>query len=320
MKVLVTGGAGFIGSHLCEALVRRGDEVVCVDNFNDYYSPARKRRNIAGLLEQPTFCLYEGDVRDAQAVASLLEIERPEKIVHIAAMAGVRYSVEHPQVYQEVNVGGTLVVLEQARRYGVGHLVLASSSSVYGADSPVPFCEDDPCSRPISPYAATKRAAELLAYTYHHLYGLSCTCLRFFTVYGPRGRPDMAPYRFTDWIYRGKPLRLFGDGSYRRDFTYIDDIIAGVLAALERPFPFKIINLGNSRTIAIADLIALIEEVVGKKARIQQLPPQPGDVPLTYADISRARRLLGFDPQTPVEEGLRRFFAWYQEEVAGREG
>ena len=193
--------------------------------------------------------------------------------------------------------------------------MLASSSSVYGADSHAPFREDDACTRPISPYAATKRAAELLAYTYHHLYGLPCTALRFFTVYGPRGRPDMAPWRFTEAIYHGRPLQLFGDGSAVRDFTYIDDIIAGVLAALDAVFPYEIINLGNSRTIAIADYIALIERIVGKKAQIVRLPPMAGDVPLTHADIGKARRLLGFDPQTGVEEGMERFVAWYRAEV-----
>ncbi len=317
MKVLVTGGAGFIGSHLSEALLARGEQVVCLDNFHDYYSPARKRRNVAGLLEQPGYRLCEGDVRDQEAVARLFEREQPAKVVHIAAMAGVRYSVERPQLYQEVNVGGTLVILEQARRHGVRNVVLASSSSVYGADSRAPFREDDTCGRPLSPYAATKRAAELMAYTYHHLYGLPCTCLRFFTVYGPRGRPDMVPYRFTDWIYRGQPLQLFGDGSVVRDFTYIDDIIAGVLAALDADFPYEIINLGNARTISIADYIGLIEEIVGKKALIVRLPPAAGDVPLTHADIGKARRLLGFDPRTPVEEGMERFFEWYKAEVVG---
>jgi UDP-glucuronate 4-epimerase len=318
VKILVTGGAGFIGSHLSEALLARGEQVVCLDNFNDYYSPERKRRNVAGLLAQPNYRLYEGDVRDQATVAGLFEIESPAKVVHIAAMAGVRYSVEHPQLYQEVNVGGTLVVLEQARRYGVRNFVLASSSSVYGADSRAPFREDDACARPLSPYAATKRAAELLAYTYHHLYGLPCTCLRFFTVYGPRGRPDMVPYRFTDWIYRRQPLQLFGDGSVVRDFTYIDDILAGLLAALDAGFPYEIINLGNSRTITIADYIGLIEEIVGKRADIVRLPPAAGDVPLTHADIGKARRLLGFDPRTPVEEGMERFFEWYRREVAGK--
>jgi UDP-glucuronate 4-epimerase len=317
VKVLVTGGAGFIGSHLGEALLERGEQVVVLDNFNDYYSPARKRRNVAGMVEHPDFRLYEADIRNGEALAEVFAQERPDRVVHIAAMAGIRYSVQEPKLYEEVNVGGTLLVLEQARRHGVRSLVLASSSSVYGADCQAPFREDSPCARPISPYAATKRAAEILAYTYHHLYGLPVTCLRFFTVYGPRGRPDMAPYRFTDGIYRGESLQLYGDGSFVRDYTYIDDIVAGVLAALDAAFPYEIINLGNSHTITIADYIALIERVVGKKATIVRLPPAAGDVPLTHADISKARRLLGFDPQTPVAEGMERFFAWYRKEVAG---
>ncbi len=315
MKALITGGAGFIGSHVGEALLARGDAVVAVDNFNDYYSPARKRRNVAAMQSHPDFHLYEADIRDREALSEIWAQEKPERVVHIAAMAGVRYSIEHPELYQEVNVGGTLNVLEQSRRHGVQNLVLASSSSVYGVDCQAPFREDAPCALPISPYAATKRAAELLAYTYHHLYGLPCTCLRFFTVYGPRGRPDMAPYLFTDWIYREQPLKLLGDGSARRDFTYIADIVAGVLAAVDADFPYEIINLGNSRTIAIADYIALIEEIVGKRARIVRLPPAAGDVPLTHADISKARRLLGFEPRTPVEVGMERFYAWYREEM-----
>jgi len=317
MKVLVTGGAGFIGSHLCEALLRRSEQVVVVDNFNDYYSPARKRRNVAGLLEHPDVALYEADIRDRKALAEIFEREKPARVAHLAAMAGVRYSVEQPKLYEEVNVGGTLLVLDQARQHDVRNLVLASSSSVYGADCQAPFREDALCARPLSPYAATKRAAEMLGYTYHHLYGLPVTCLRFFTAYGPRGRPDMAPYRFTDSIYRGEPLQLYGDGSYVRDYTYVDDIVAGVLAALDAAFPYEIINLGNSQTISIADYIALIEEIVERRANIVRLPPAPGDVPLTHADISRARQLLGFDPKTPVAEGMERFVAWYKREVGG---
>ena len=316
MKVLVTGGAGFIGSHLGETLLRRGEQVVIVDNFNSYYSPARKRRNVAGMLKHPDVRLYEADVRDHAALTEIFEQEKPDKVAHIAAMAGVRYSIEQPQLYQEVNVGGTLAVLEASRKHGVRSLVLASSSSVYGTDCQAPFREDAPCARPISPYAATKRAAELLAYTYHHLYGLPITCLRFFTVYGPRGRPDMAPYLFLDWIVRGEPLRFFGHG-HRRDFTYIDDIVAGVQAALDADLPYEIINLGNSHTIPVEEFIALIEEIVEKRANIVPLPHAPGDVPLTHADIGKARRLLGFDPQTPVAMGMERFYQWYREEVEG---
>lgn len=313
-KILVTGGGGFIGSHTTEALLARGDEVICLDNFNDYYDPARKRANVALFEGHPRYRLYEGDIRDAEATEALFAAERPDKVIHIAAMAGVRYSIQRPELYESVNVRGLLNTLEAARRHGVSNFVFASSSSVYGADSPVPFREDDPCNRPISPYAATKRAGELLCYTYHHLYGLPCTCLRFFTVYGPRGRPDMAPYLFTRWIFDGQPLKMFGDGNTYRDYTYIDDIVAGVVATVDADLPFEIVNLGNSQTVMLRDFIGIVEELVGRKANIVQMPPQPGDVPRTCADVSKARRLLGYDPQTPFTEGMARFVEWYRQQ------
>jgi UDP-glucuronate 4-epimerase len=316
MKVLVTGAAGFIGSHVVEALLARGDEVVGLDNFNDYYDPARKWANVKTALAQPTYRLIEGDVRDGALLAKLFHREGPDTVCHIAAMAGVRYSIEHPELYEAVNVGGTLKLLEQARRHGLRTFVFASSSSVYGANSPIPFREDTVVTRPISPYAATKVAKEVLAYTYHHLYGLNCTGLRFFTVYGPRGRPDMAPYLFTKWIAEGHPLRQFGDGSSRRDYTYIDDIISGVVAALDASLPYELINLGRGETICLSDFIHLVEEVVGKDANIVQEPPKPGDMPITYADISKARKLLGYNPTVSVREGMERFWAWYRREVA----
>jgi UDP-glucuronate 4-epimerase len=318
LKILITGGAGFIGSHTTEKLLERGDEVICLDNFNDYYDPARKRRNVAPFADHPAYRLYEGDIRDAGLLEHLFRQESPAKVIHIAAMAGVRYSIQRPELYEEVNVRGTINLLEAARRRGIRNFVFASSSSVYGAQEKIPFSEDDPVDEPISPYAATKRAAELLCYTYHHLYGIPCTCLRFFTVYGPRGRPDMAPYLFTHWIFEGQDLIMYGDGSTRRDYTYIDDIIAGVVAALDADFALEIINLGNSQTVTLGDFIAVVEAAVGKRARIRREPMQPGDVPLTYADVSKARRLLGYQPTTPVEEGIPRFVAWYRKEVAGR--
>ena len=314
-RVLITGGAGFIGSHTTEALLSRGEEVICLDNFNDYYNPARKRANVAPFEAHPGYRLYERDIRDAEALEALFAAERPDKVIHIAAMAGVRYSIQRPQLYESVNVRGLLNTLEVARRYGVTNFVFASSSSVYGADSPVPFREDDPCPRPISPYAATKRAGELLCYTYHHLYDLPCTCLRFFTVYGPRGRPDMAPYLFTRGVFDGEPLKMFGDGTTYRDYTYVDDIVAGVVAALDADFPYEIINLGNSQTVMLRDFIEIVEELVGRKANVVPMPPQPGDVPRTYADVSKARRLLGYDPKTPFVEGMARFVEWYRREV-----
>ena len=318
MRVLVTGGAGFIGSHVSERLLQRGDEVICLDNFNDYYAPERKRKNVEPFLNRSNYHLYEGDVRSEQDLAKVFQDEKIDKILHIAAMAGVRYSIQHPALYASVNVTGTINLLEIARRHEVQNFVFASSSSVYGARSQAPFREDEPVDHPISPYAATKRAAELLTYTYHHLYGLNCTSLRFFTVYGPKGRPDMAPYLFTRWIFEGKELTMFGDGSSRRDYTYVDDVVAGVVAALDANLPFEIINLGNSKTVSLKEFISVVENEVGKPAHIVQAEPQPGDVPLTNADIQKARHLLGYDPQTDIREGIGRFVGWYRREVLGQ--
>jgi UDP-glucuronate 4-epimerase len=318
LKILVTGGAGFIGSHATEALLARGDQVVCVDSFNDYYDPARKRRNVAPFLGRSTYRLVEADIRAPQPLADLFAAEQFDKVLHLAAMAGVRYSIQHPELYAGVNVCGTVNLLDLACRHEVRNFVLASSSSVYGARSKAPFREEDSVEHPISPYAATKRAAELLTYTYHHLYDLPCTSLRFFTVYGPAGRPDMAPYLFTRWIFEGSELKMFGDGTSRRDYTYVDDIVAGVLSALDADLPFEIINLGNSHTVALNEFIAVVERCVGRRACIVRQEPQPGDVPLTSADISRARSLLGFEPKVDIEEGMERFVSWYRREVLDR--
>jgi len=315
LKVLITGGAGFIGSHTTAALLNRGDQVICLDNFNDYYSPARKRKNVAEFLDNIAFRLHEGDIRDEERLEEVFAKEKPGKVIHIAAMAGVRPSIERPLLYEEVNVKGTLNMLEAARRHRVANFLFASSSSVYGGQEKVPFSEDDPIAHPISPYAATKAAGELLCHTYHHLYGLNVTCLRFFTVYGPKGRPDMAPYLFTQWVFEEAELKMFGDGTTSRDYTYIDDIVSGVVAALDADLSYEIINLGNSQTVVLRDFIALVEKLVGKKAHIVQEDMQPGDVPRTWADISKARRLLDYDPQTPFEEGMKHFVAWYRREV-----
>jgi UDP-glucuronate 4-epimerase len=319
MKVLITGGAGFIGSHTTTALLSRGDQVVCLDNFNDYYSPQRKRKNVSEFLSDIGYLLYEGDIRDGERLEEIFAKEKPDKVIHIAAMAGVRPSIERPLLYEEVNAKGTLNMLEAARRHRVTNFLFASSSSVYGGQEKVPFSEDDPIARPISPYAATKAAGELLCHTYHHLHGLNVTCLRFFTVYGPKGRPDMAPYLFTRWVFEGAELKMFGDGTTSRDYTYIDDIVSGVVAALDADLSYEIINLGNSQTVVLRDFITLVEELVGQKARIVQEDMQPGDVPRTCADISKARRLLGYDPQTPVEKGMKHFVAWYRREVLGKQ-
>jgi UDP-glucuronate 4-epimerase len=316
MKIVLTGGAGFIGSHTVDALLARGDEVVCVDNFNDYYSPQQKRKNLTKAQTFSSFQLYEKDIRDFEEMARIFSDEEPHKVIHIAAMAGVRYSVEFPLLYEEVNVRGTLNLLELATRYGVQNFVLASTSSVYGATKEIPFKEDNTAIQPLAPYPATKRACELLAYVYHHLHGLRCTTLRLFTVYGPRGRPDMTPYLFTAAISQGKEITLFDEGRPQRDFTYVDDIVRGVLAALDAEHEYQIINLGNSKPIVMRDFVTIIEELLGRRAKIISPPLPPTDPPITYADISKARRLLGYNPTTSVEEGMPRFIQWYTREVA----
>jgi len=310
--VLVTGGAGFIGSHLVEALLEEGRDVIAFDNFDDFYDPGIKRTNIATALKSPRFTLVKGDIRDAQQLDECLTTFRPTVIVHLAARAGVRPSVAQPALYQEVNCTGTINVLETARKYGIGQVVFGSSSSVYGANSSVPFREDARADGPISPYAATKRAGELLCHTFHHLYGIKITCLRFFTVYGPRQRPDLAIHKFARLITEGQEVPVYGDGSAQRDLTYIDDILQGVMRAIETPFDFDIFNLGESRTISVTQLINLLEESLGMKADVAFYPPQPGDVPITYADISKARDSLGYNPTTPIEEGIVRFVEWYR--------
>jgi len=314
--VLVTGNAGFIGSHLVERLLDQGYEVVGFDNLDPFYDPAIKRRNLATALAHPGFAFVEGDLRRRDQVDALFSGRRIDRVFHGAARAGVRPSLKDPLLYEEVNVRGTLHLLEAAVRHGVSNFVFASSSSVYGEQKKVPFAETDPVDGPISPYAATKKAGELMCYTYHHLYRLPVTCLRFFTVYGPRQRPEMAIHAFTRAIARGEPLSLYGDGSARRDFTYIDDIVAGVLAALDRPHPYEIINLGESQTIELRDLIRRLERVIGRPAVINTLPAQPGDVPITYADVNKARAMLGYVPSTTIDAGLERFVAWYRTERA----
>lgn len=311
-STLVTGGAGFIGSHVIDALLARGERVVCVDNFDPFYDPAIKRANLRANATHPNFTLIEADIRDHTRMHALCDEHHVDRIFHAAARAGVRPSLKDPLLYEDVNVRGTIAVLEAARQRPIKTFVFASSSSVYGGVQTVPFSETAPLSRPISPYAATKLAGELICYTYHHLYGIPITCLRFFTVYGPRQRPEMAIYQFVRLIEAGQPVPVFGDGSTKRDFTYIDDVVQGVLAALETPFPFEVFNLGESDTIALKDLIGLIEQCLGKKARIETLPPQPGDMPITYADITKAMRLLGYHPGTQIKQGLQRFAEWFR--------
>ncbi|PIS42492.1 MAG: epimerase [Candidatus Kerfeldbacteria bacterium CG08_land_8_20_14_0_20_40_16] len=311
--ILVTGGAGFIGSHLCKKLIEQDKVVICLDNFNNYYSPLRKIENIKPFLKKGNFFLQVVDVTNKTALEEVFKKHKLDKVVHLAARAGVRPSIEQPLLYQEANVQGTVNLLELSKKYGIKNFIFGSSSSVYGENKKIPFSENDNVDYPISPYAASKKACELFCFTYSHLTNLNIVCLRFFTVYGPQGRPDMAPYLFTEQIQRGKELIRYGDGTTRRDYTYIDDIIQGILAALEKNFKFEIINLGNSQTVELNYFINVIEGLTGKKAKIKEMPEQSGDVPITYADISKAKKLLGYNPKTKIEEGMEKFIRWYKE-------
>ncbi|MEP6699381.1 MAG: NAD-dependent epimerase/dehydratase family protein [Verrucomicrobiota bacterium] len=315
MRILVTGGAGFIGSHLVEKLLAGGHEVSVLDDFNDFYDPQIKRRNLTSAAAHAA--IHQIDLRDSSAVNWLFHREKFDAIMHLAARAGVRPSIHAPQLYYDTNVGGTLHLLEAARRTGVERFIFASSSSVYGVSKAVPFSENLHLTQTISPYAATKIAGEFLCSTFSHLYQMRIVALRFFTVYGARQRPDLAIHQFTKRILAGEPIDQFGDGTTRRDYTYIDDIIQGVTAALAYEGPlFDIFNLGESDTIQLQDLITLLEQSLGRKAKIHQLPEQPGDVPLTCADISKAKALLGYAPTTPLRVGLPKFIDWYLRQVA----
>jgi UDP-glucuronate 4-epimerase len=319
-NVFVTGAAGFIGSHVSGALLARGDRVFGFDNFDPFYDRRIKERNLAPLLSHPSFSFLEGDIRDASALARWGEGIPREALIHLAAKAGVRPSVADPVGYADVNINGTIRVLEWARELGIPKVVFASSSSVYGGNTKVPFSEDDFVDHPVSPYAATKKAGELLCHTYCHLYGMNVAALRFFTVYGPGQRPEMAIHKFTRRILDGKEIDLYGDGSSRRDYTYIDDIVSGVLGALTAPPGYRVYNLGESATISLSELVAMIERACGKVAVRRVKPPQPGDVPVTYADISRARNEIGYDPRTPIERGVTLFVDWYLKQAAAETG
>ena len=311
MTFLVTGAAGFIGSHLAAALLARGERVVAVDNFNDSYDPAIKRHNAARLSEYASFVMVEGDIRDVDLVERLFATGDISHVAHLAALAGVRASVEQPRLYLDVNLTGTLNLLEAAKAAGVECFVLASTSSVYGRTKTLPFVETDTADRPLAAYPASKRAAELLAHTAHNLTGMNVTCLRFFNVYGPAGRPDMMPWRLMEATRTGEQIKLFNGGDIHRDWTYIEDTVAGVIAALDKPLGYEIINLGCGAPISLSDFVQLIEEYSGKRINTRAAPTPLSDPPITYCDNSKARDLLGFAPAVDVREGLRRAWEWY---------
>jgi UDP-glucuronate 4-epimerase len=313
MSILVTGAAGFIGSHVCETLLQRGERVVGLDNFDDFYSLEAKERNLAGALDHRDFAMVRGDIRDADALSGLPD--DVEAVVHLAARAGVRPSIEQPELYADVNVMGTVQLLAWAKRRGVRRFVFASSSSVYGNNEKVPFSETDRVDHPISPYAATKKAGELICHAASHLDGIAMACLRFFTVYGPRQRPDLAVHKFARILRDGGTIPMFGDGTTSRDYTYVDDTVSGVLGALawvdRNDAAYRVFNLGNHRTVTLSEMIRVIGEEMGVEPRIEQMPMQPGDVLRTYADIARAREELGYRPDTEFPEGVRRFLEWF---------
>lgn len=314
MDILLTGGAGFIGSHLTRRLLEQGHAVSCIDNFNDYYDPQIKRENCREFLDHCSYTLFEEDIQHFEPLKDIFYSRQFELVVHLAARAGVRPSIQDPDLYNRVNVIGTTNLLELSKDTGVRQFVFGSSSSVYGINSKVPFSEDDRIDRPISQYAATKIAGEMLCHVYHTLCGINVTSLRFFTVYGPRQRPEMAIHKFAKKICNGEPIPFFGDGSSQRDYTYVDDIVAGILAAIEKNYPYEVFNLGNSQTISLRDLVGLIEKNVGKTAKLNKMDMQQGDVPITYADISKSKRMLGYDPQTDIKDGIEKFVRWFLEE------
>ena len=315
MNVLVTGAAGFIGSHVTEALLARGDTVVGLDNFNPYYEPARKRANVALSRSNPRFTLHEADVRDSESVERICVEGRFDVVVHLAAMVGVRYSVKRPHLFSSVNLGGTVKLLEVVRKASIPHFVFASTSSVYGRSGLIPFREDDPLGRPLAPYPATKIAGEVMGHAYHNLFDLSFTAVRLFSVYGPRGRPDMIPYHATDCIAHDRKFDLYEGGKLYRDWTYISDVVAGIVAAIDRPLGYEVINLGRGEPVQTTDLVDQIEKLMGRPARVAVPPAPASEPPITYADIAKARDLLSYTPTVSIAAGLSRFWEWYQAEI-----
>lgn len=316
-SMLVTGAAGFIGSTLCQRLLRDGHRVVGIDDFNDYYEPARKRSNVAEFLDHPNFTLHEADLRDAEAISHIVADHPPAAIAHLGAYGGVRYSIGRAKLYTAVNIVGSVNLLEAAREHGVTQFVFASTSSVYGNTHRLPFTEDDPCNHPLAPYPASKKAVEAIGHSYTNLHGMNFTAVRFFSVYGPRGRMDMMPYMVMDRIVNDQLITLFDAGDMKRDWTYVDDIVDGVVRAMRTPAGYQILNLGRGEPVLMADFVRIIEELVGKKAKLET-PPAPASEPkITFADIGRARALLGYAPQTPVETGLAKMWDWYRSHVVG---
>jgi UDP-glucuronate 4-epimerase len=320
-KILVTGAAGFIGSHVVQILIERGDSVVALDNFDDYYEPMRKRANFSEVLSSEAasnVTLVEGDIRTPALINDLFDAHQFDAVVHLAAMAGVRASIENPLLYYDVNLNGSLMLMRaaiQAARSKPPHFVLASTSSVYGNTQQIPFTESDPCDRPLAPYPASKRAAEMLAYTFHHLYGLDVFVLRFFTVFGPRGRPDMMAFKVADSIYSGREVPLFNAGRMYRDWTFIDDIVSGVVAATDRSSGYEVINLGRGQPILLSDFVALLEKQLGRRARVRTETMPKADIPYTYADTRKAAKLLDYEPRVSIEQGVSRFLEWYEQTI-----
>jgi UDP-glucuronate 4-epimerase len=310
--ILVTGGAGFIGSHLVDKLLSRGNRVICLDNFNDYYDPRLKRHNVKDHLKNPNYTLIEGDLRDKLLIERLFEEHHPRRIAHLAAMAGVRYSIERAPLYAEVNIQGSINILDAAHKFGIANLVQASTSSVYGSTNETPFREEQNTDKPLAPYPATKKANEVIGYAYHNMFELPFTALRFFTVYGPRARPDMMAYIVMDSIVNDREITVYDDGNLHRDWTYVDDIVQGVVAALDKPLGHEIMNIGRGEPVRLGDFVDIIQELVGKEARIKHKKAPVSEPPITFANVDKARNLLGYQPQTSIVDGLARTWEWYK--------